>query len=111
MKLSYSQVEGYCNELHAMVRKMKESFEEIEQMSKNVSKSGCWSGTAAEYYTSKLNKVSRNFNEITMEIENAILFMAKCSEGYQMIDQSVMKEICNNLNITEPTLATSKIFS
>lgn len=110
-KISYSKVETYCNELHALAKQMKETLENVEQTGKKVQSSGSWSGDASSFYVNKINNVSKNFDEIFEEIENSILYMAKCSEGYQSIDTNVMREICSNLNITEPNLNTSKIFN
>ncbi len=110
-KISYSKIEGYCNELHALASQIKETLENIEQIGKKVQSSGSWSGDASSFYVNKINNVSKNFTEIFEEIENSILYMASCAEGYQAIDKMVMGEICSNLNITEPNLNTSRIFN
>lgn len=111
MKLSYSKVEESCNELHSIAKRMKESLDEVKAISRNLSGSESWSGSASNYYSKKLNKLTKSFDEVFIEIENSILFMASCSEGYQKVDQTIMREICSNLNITEPSLNTSKIFN
>lgn len=110
MKISYSQVEEYCNELHGTAQNMKNVLDDISNISEKVSKSN-WNGTASDYYLSKLKKVTSSFNVIFQEIENSILFMANCSDGYQALDKTIVKEICDNLNITEPNLSTSNIFN
>lgn len=111
MKISYSQVESFCNELHGNAKNMKYIFDEILSLSSSVSSKGNWCGEAADNYISKLKKVSSNIDMIFQEIENSILFMAKCSDGYQAIDKTIVKEICDNLNITEPNLSTSNVFN
>lgn len=111
MKISYSQVENYCNELHDIAKKMNEILENVNEIGTNVSSSGGWEGEAANFYENKLKNVTKNFDEVFCEIENSILFMAKCAEGYNAIDKDVIREICNNLKITTPSLSTSNIFN
>lgn len=110
MKISYSQVEEYCNELHSLAKNMKETLENVRETGKKLSSSGRWVGSASNYYSEKLSNLTKDFDEIFKEVENSILFMASCSEGYNYIDKVVIREICSNLNITEPCLDTSKIF-
>lgn len=109
--ISYSQVEQYCNELHNLAKLMKENLQEIETVNNKIISSNIWVGKGAQYYQKKLNNVTKQFDEIFIEMENAILFMANCSTGYQEIDNKVMSEICNNLNITSPNLSTSNLFN
>lgn len=111
MNISYSQVEMQCNGLHATAKNMKEILEKIDQIRIKILNGDSWDGNAANAYSSKLESITKNFEEIFLEIENSILYMAKCSEGYQAIDQQIMNEICSNLKITEPSLNTSNIFN
>lgn len=110
-KISYSQIEGYCNELHAVAKKMNEILENVKKSGENILSKDNWNGPAANFFANKMTKLTSNFDDVFKEIENSILFMASCAEGYQAIDQIVVKEICSNLNITEPNLSTSNIFN
>lgn len=110
MNISYSQVESQCNELHSTAKNMKEILDNINSIKSKVSSGGSWNGSASDTFAKKLEAVSKNFEEIFSELENSILYMASCSDGYQAIDQQVMREICSNLQITEPSLNTSNIF-
>ncbi len=110
MKISYSKVEGYCNELHALAKKMKESLNEIQSIQKEITSSETWNGPASSAYASKLKTVASNFTEIYEELEYSILFMAAVSDGYQALDQNVTREICSNLSIGEPNLSKSRLF-
>ena len=110
MKISYSQVESYCNELHALAKNMKDLLDTINNISKKVESSDSWSGPAAIHYINKMNNLTKNFEEAFEEIETSILYMASCAERYNAVDSSIMREICTNLNITEPTLVTSRVF-
>ena len=65
---------------------------------------------ASQVFCDKLESLTKNFEEVYIELEISILYMASCSEGYQVIDKQIMQEICSNLNITEPNLNTSSIF-
>ena len=67
--------------------------------------------TLEKEYEKKLKSMTMNFDEIFRELENSILYMANCAEGYQAVDQTVIKEICDNLNISQPNLSTSNIFN
>ena len=111
MKISYDQIEKYCNEMHSRAKEMKEMIETIQGVGKTVEESGLWKGKSSTYYTEKLKKLTSTYEEIYQEIENSILYMAKCAEGFQAIDKQVLKEICNNLNINTPNLSKSKIFN
>ena len=108
--IHYEQVEESCNELHQLAKNMKELVDKINNTSKKLSSNESWNGMAANYYISKMDRLCKNFDEMFAEIENSILYMAKCSGGYQEIDKVVMNEICINLNIQSPNLSNSKIF-
>jgi hypothetical protein len=111
MKISYTQVESYCNELHNLAKNMNELIENVNIISDSIIKSGNWEGVAADYYVNKLNRVTKNFDDVFCEMENSILYMAKCAEGYNAIDKDVVREICSNLKISSPSLNTSSIFN
>ena len=111
MKISYSQIEEYCNELHNLAKKMDDILNNVKSIRQEVINNKAWQGKAANFYFQKLNNVIQNFDEVYREIENSILYMAKCSDGYQAIDKDIMNEICNNLGITTPSLDTSNIFN
>ena len=111
MKISYKQIESYCNELHSLAQNMKETLENIDSIGNVLLNGGVWSGAASENYIQKLKSVTKNFDEVFVEIENSILYMANCAEGYHVIDQNIIKEICSNLQISEPHLGTSNIFN
>lgn len=111
MNISYSQVEAQCNELHSVAKNMKEILDNIDGIRTRIANGDSWSGSASTTYSSKLESVAKNFEEVFLEIENSILYMASCSDGYQAIDQQIMREICSNLKITEPSLNTSNIFN
>lgn len=111
MNLSYKQVENYCNELHLIAKNMNEIMQNITGIANEIANGENWSGNASEFYSKKLKSLSKNFDEVFCEMENSILFMASCAEGYQAIDKDVIREICANLNITNPNLSTSSIFN
>lgn len=111
MKFSYTKIEEYCNEMHQIAMNMKNILEEIDQNTANIFKDGSWEGIAASYYFDKFSNVSKRFDEVYNEVENSILFLAQTAEGYGSIDKKVIVQICNGLNIPEPSLDTSRIFS
>lgn len=111
MNIKYSQISDYCNELHALAKNMKDTLEEVTSLSSKLQNKEAWSGAAANNYTEKIRVMTSGFEEIFIELENSILFMASCAEGYKAIDDDVIREICSNLKITEPNLNTSSIFN
>lgn len=110
MNISYSDVEEQCNQLHVVANNLKDIMLNIDNLRASILSDDSWSGISADAYCKKLENVFKSYEDVHMEIENSILFMAKCSEGYQMIDSQIQMEICSNLNITSPSLATSNIF-
>ena len=93
-KITYSSVEGCCNDMHNLAMNINKSLNNIKSISNRINTA--WKGPASEYYIQRLNELADNFDDTYKELENCILFMAKCSEGYQVIDKGVMIEICNN---------------
>lgn len=110
-EISYSEVESSCNELHNLAKNMKETLNNIITAVNELSSNELWEGSASEYFSGKFNQLVKNFDEAFIEIENSILFMASCSDGYQAIDNKVLGEICDGLNLTEPNLSASRIFN
>lgn len=110
-KIKYQDVKGYSEEIHKLASDMKDIINEIKNNVNRLKSSGYWEGNASDYYISKTEKLIKNYDEIYVELENSVLYLANVTEGYQEIDETVMKEVCNNLNISEPSLNTSKIFN
>lgn len=110
MNISYSQVEEQCNELHIVANNLKDIMQNIDSLRASILSGNSWSGEASVFYCKKIEDLYKNFEDVYLEIENSILYMASCSEGYQMIDAQIQKEICANLYITSPNLNTSSIF-
>lgn len=110
MKFSYTAIEGYCTEMHQIAQNMKEILEYINQNTNMLFQNGYWEGPGASYYFGKFSNISNQFEEVYREIENSILFLAQTAEGYGAMDKKLVAQICNGLNISEPSLATSKIF-
>lgn len=99
MKISYAQVEEFCNEMHRTANNIREILEDTKNQVNLLSGSDVWEGQSANYYLDKFNQLSSNFEMVYQELESAVLYMAACSDGYQKIDENIMNEICNNLNI------------
>lgn len=110
MKFSYSDIKNYCDELHNIAKNIKATMDKIEDVSESLSKSGDWDGESFNNYKAKLKKVILNFEDIYKEIEMAILYLAYVSDGYEALEKSLASEICENLNIMEPSFSFSKIF-
>lgn len=110
MKIKYEQVENYCNEMHGTINKMKDIVDEIKAEYLKIASSGMWDGPASDNYLKNMKKIIEGFDDTYLEVENAILFMAKVSDGYKAVDRKIMMEICKNLNITSPGNAKSSIF-
>lgn len=111
MKLSYSQIETYCNEMHKIASEMKDLIEKVQGVGKQVESSSSWEGNASTFYSEKLQKLISVFEPVFVELENAVLYLAKSAEGFEAVDKQVLKEICASLHIDAPTLSKSKIFS
>ena len=75
MKISYSQVESYCNEMHKIASEMKQMVETIQGVGKTVAESSAWEGESSAHYAEKLKSLTTAFDEIYIELENAVLFM------------------------------------
>ena len=110
MKFSYSDIKAYCDELHSIAKNIKKTTEQIQNACNALSKNGDWEGNSADNYKAKLKNISSNFDDIYKEIEMAILYLANVSDGYEALDKNIMSEICDNLNITEPSFSFSNIF-
>lgn len=101
MHISYKDVEQQCNSLHELAKSMDETITQINTL--NASVKGVWLGPAADAFTENLGAAAASFAEVRVAIETSILYMAKCAEGYKAIDKTVMQEICDYLNIDNPT--------
>lgn len=110
INIEYSKVESYNNELHQIALNIKKIFEEIEMKSEIIKKVDNWNGIGQAYYVTKLDEIMSNFQEIYKELENCVIYIAACSEGYQVLDQKVIDDILSNLNLSEISLNTSSIF-
>jgi uncharacterized protein YukE len=109
-KVEYKLVEEYNNNLHQIALEINQIFETIKMVATVVDDESNFSGEAKEYYIKKLKDLMFNFEEIYNEIENCVIYIAACSDGYQALDRKVAKEILENLNLPELSLEQSTIF-
>ena len=111
MKFSYKDINNECNELHSLAEKINECIADLRNYNNMLQTSDIWTGEASNHFSKKMDRVLKNFDQISIEIENSVLFLINTSENYSSVENSIIGEICNNLNISEPNLSTSKIFS
>lgn len=109
-RVEYKVVEEYNNNLHQKALEMNKLFETIKITARILEDESNFSGEGKEYFTKKLNEFMSNFDEIYKEIENCVIYIAACSDGYQAIDSKVAKDILENLNLSELSLKQSTIF-
>ena len=101
MKVSYSNLKQHSEELHSSYNNIKEILENVKNISSSITKSGCWSGEAADYYLDKLNKLSGNFEEVFLELDKSVIYLDKVLERYESIDEVLSGAVDNiNLNIS-----------
>lgn len=108
-KIKYQTVKVSSERIHSIANNMKSLLDNIAKNTGNINNS--WEGNASDYYVGKMTQLVDNFEEIYVELENSVLYLANVTEGYQAMDEKIVQEICNNLNITEPSLGTSSIFN
>ncbi len=101
MKISYKDVEQQCNEIHGVATNINSIFDEIKDITNTIKSNDFWGVEAATAYGDKLGTVTSEFDEISKEIDASILFIARSTDGYQNIDETILREICSNLNITD----------
>ena len=107
-KIEYQTVKVSSERIHSIANNMKTLLENISKNTSNINNN--WEGSASSYYVDKMTKLVSNFEEIYIELENSVFYLANVTEGYQALDEKIVQQICNNLNITEPSLETSNIF-
>jgi len=109
IKVDSSGIEEICNNMYSITKRMKENITNIQN--DNTTLANDWSGEASENYDNKLRALLNSFDEAYKELLYAILYMARTSEKYQGLEQEVIRNVCSDLNISEPNLNGSKIFS
>jgi uncharacterized protein YukE len=109
MKIDYETLNDVCTSMHNISKRMKEMITTAQEENKTLPKD--WYGEAANFYGDKFDDLVANFDEAYKELLYAILFMVKKSDSYQTFEQGIIKDICADLNIAEPNLAGSTIFS
>ena len=104
MKVSYLNLKQHSEELHSSYNNIKEILENVKNIGSSITKSGCWSGEAADYYLDKLNKLSGNFEEVFLELEKSAIYLDKVLERYESIDVNLSGAVNNiNVNIGSPS--------
>lgn len=101
MKYDYSKIAEYCIELKKINNNMKKYLGNVKKEIKTVNSN--WTGSAADKYISKINKLSLEFTKFSKELELCVLYLQKCSSNYEKVDKEIKKNISK-------TLATSKFF-
>jgi len=109
--ISYKQVEESANEIHRLAISMSETMKHVENTCKTLVDTEGWSGKAADFFLGKVVKMNNEFQvEAYAEMENLVLYLAQVTEGYKVLGESLVKEICQNLGMSEPNLSSSTIF-
>lgn len=110
LSISYKEVEQTNNEIHHNALKIKEVANNLITINNKIKSGNYWDGIAAKNFSEKFKDILLNFEDIVEEIENCVLYIAKCTEGYEAIDKNIISEICNNLNISEANIKSTSMF-
>ena len=103
-EVKYEDVEDLCKQMHALNVRVRDILEEIEQ--EKITNS--WSSKAEQTYMTEFLKLKSNFDTVILELEYAIIFMAKATGGFEKLDDNFKNEIL--MVLKEFSLSGSKIF-
>lgn len=95
MKFSYEQMQTYCTEMEATISKINERLSTINQLSHQLLSSGNWSGQAAQYYFTRLRKVTNQFDEVNDDLNNNLLYLKQAIENYGSADKQIIMTVSN----------------
>lgn len=98
MKFSYSKMDACCTEMQVAVNNIKEVLNDISAIRSQLSKSDCWSGQAHSFYLDKMNRLTNQFDEIKMELDQIIPYLRNIMEGYHSLDYTIQTAIKNVMN-------------
>lgn len=102
MKLDYGKIEEYVLQLKTINNNMTKELDTIKSCITSINSN--WTGSAADNYVSKLSKMSNVFSDFSRELNACALYLQKCSDRYEELDQSIKQEI-------QDGLINSKIFN
>lgn len=99
IKFNYAEVEQYCNELHNVSIRMKETLENVKSEVQRIQSGENWIGPASDKFVEHFNKTSEVFVDVGDMLDKIVLYIAQCSSNYENLDNKVINEIKNNLNV------------
>lgn len=90
MKISYEQVIAKQDELYKCVRNMEEILNNVKDLNNKITGSEIWSGKGAEVYIQKLDKLLKDFDELTVDTNSGIKYMSEVVDAYRETDKSTI---------------------
>lgn len=93
MRFSSTKVAECCNEMNMCVSKMKDCYERLQGISRQIQSSGSWVGHGSDNFVNKFNKLNENFEDIINTMSNSINYLNQASDNYNSLDNKIIGEI------------------
>lgn len=98
MKFKTEQIQNHCTEMEATISKINERLDTINELSRQLLSSGNWSGPASQYYFTRLRKVTNQFDEVSEDLNNNLLYVKQTLENYGTMEKQVIMKVSNFFN-------------
>lgn len=100
MKFSYSKMDACCTEMQVAVNNIKEALDDVNTICNELSKNGSWSGQASTFYLDKMSKLTNQFDDIKLELDQIVQYLRNTIASYQSIEYNIESALKNVLNVS-----------
>lgn len=95
MKISYEEIERYCNNMYGVSSNIKTILENINTSLNKLNSLSCWQGNGYEYFYDKLKNVTNSFDDINNTISNNIKYLEDMATSYSKLDKKIVTGFTN----------------
>lgn len=90
MKISYSDLKQYTEEMHSVIQTVNEILENVSSINNQIVRSECWVGEASDFYVNKSKNIASCFDELYSEFNKSALYLDKVVGEYEDTDSKVV---------------------
>ena len=93
MRMNYSKVEEYQQDLSNISQNIKNIFYDIEEDIKKINKGENWDGPASNTYIGRIKQLSTNFISVYNELDSLTTYLNSCVNRYKALDSKVKADV------------------
>ncbi len=90
MNISFDNFRDLSNEMNAVIEKIKNNFDNVQNAYKYLINNGNWNSQAADQFNGNIDQLANNFNTSYSELKSCIQYLNAIDARYQSLENQLI---------------------